>query len=466
MTSMNAVPTPDGAGNEIQRLSRKLRQKIRSWTNDDLTAVSQSMRVEETHLPRLLTLTITVLSGSTALFLLWAALTPVKELARTEGQVLPSGYTQLVQHLEGGLVNAILVHEGDLVQKDQLLMQLDGAGLEEDFKEQQALVNALTLQVERLRALLEGREMNFSGFGVTPSAIAEQQRMLNEMRNTQLSERRVLEEQISQKKITITRLSQALGTARSTLGVVGESKNIYEGLNDKGLATRSLYLKKQEEFLNSQGEVNNYAKQLEESRSELVEFERRREALAGQQRDTAYAELRKAEADLAQGREALKKRNNRVSRLDVRAPVMGYVKGLKVNTIGAVIPAGQTLMEIVPVDETLIVEARISPQQIGRVMVGQEVRVKVDSYDYVRFGAIEGKLESISAMTFTDDSKRQEYYKGRVRLSHTYAGSEPTQHRVMPGMTVDADIITGEKTVLGYLLKPIQVAASNALTEH
>ncbi len=451
---------------QMRLLMSKLRVQAKNWFVDDLQVVSQSMRVEETKLPRLLTLTVGVLSSATLLFILWAALTPVKEIARTEGQVLPSGYSQLVQHLEGGLVSEILVHEGDFVQKDQLLMQLNGAGLEEDFKEQQALVNALSLQVERLRSFLEKRPMDFAGLQVSQSEIAQQQRMLEEMQGTRASERAVLDEQIEQKKITITRLVQSLATARSTLGVVNESKNIYAGLNEKGLATRSLYLKKQEEAYGRQGEVNSYSKQIEEAKRELNEFESRREALSGQQRDSAYSELRKAESELAQALESLKKRDNRVARLKVRAPVMGYVKGLKVNTIGAVIPAGQTLMEIVPVDETLIVDARILPTQIGRVTPGQEVRVKVDSYDYVRFGAIEGTLESISAMTFVDETKRQDYYKGRIRLKHNYAGPTPGTHLILPGMTVDADIVTGEKTILGYLMKPIQVAVNNAMSEH
>ena len=459
----NAIPSYS-IGHQFAVLRSRWHSYAERWFNDDLTTATQSMQVEESHLPRLLTLMVTILSGATILFIVWAAMTPVKEIARTNGQVLPSGYSQLVQHLEGGLVHAIYVKEGDFVQKDQLLVQLDGAGLEEDFKEQQALVDALAMQVERLHALLENREMRYPE-NIKPQVIADQKRMFDEMKATQATELSVLDAQIEQKRITISRLSQSLGTANSTLGVASESKNIYAQLNAKGLATRSNYLVKQQEVLARQGDVNSIAHQIDEAKHELTEFEQRRQALAGQQRDSAYSELRKAEADLAQATEALKKRNDRVDRLEVRSPVMGYVKGLKLNTIGAVIPAGQTLMEIVPVDEKLIVEAHISPQQIGRVMPGQHVRVKVDSYDYVRFGVIEGTLESISAMTFPDEVRHQDYYKGRVILSRNYAGPTPGKHLIMPGMTVDADIVTGEKTILGYLMKPIQVAVHNSMSE-
>jgi adhesin transport system membrane fusion protein len=452
-------------GRQVSLFMHRVAQVYAQWSQDDVGEASQSMVLKETHLPRLLTLTMATLSVAILVFFIWAACTPVKELARTEGQLLPSGYSQLVQHLEGGLVREILVHEGDFVQKDQLLMRLDGAGLEEDYREQQALVESLSLQAERLQALLENRAPNFTALSKSTAAISEQQHMYETTRDAGGSARAVIDEQIAEKQKTIARLKQSIGTSTNNLGVAKENSSIYADLNSKGLTSRTNYLKKEQELNTQQGELNSLNGQLEETKRELGEYTRRREALAGQQRDTAYTELNHVRSELAQATQNLKKRNDRVGRLEVRSPVMGYVKGLRVNTIGSVIPAGQTLMEIIPVDEQIIAEARILPQQIGRVAVGQEVQVKVDSYDYVRFGTIPGILESISAMTFTDEIRRQDYYKGRIRLSKNYAGSTPNTHPVLPGMTVDADIVVGEKSVLGYLLKPIQIAMHNALTE-
>ena len=456
---------PFSFGRQVHMTARQWRGTYRKWFSDDMNSVSQSMAIAETKLPRVLKLSIITLSSATGLFVLWAALTPVKEIARTEGQVLPSGYNQLVQHLEGGLVRNIVVHEGDFVQKGQLLVELDGAGIQEDYNEQHALVEALSLQAELLHALIDNRAPNFNAIAASASTRAQQQHMYETMRDSRSYERAVLEQQIAQKQIALNRLGQSLGTARSNLKVARESRSIYETLATKGLLARTTVLKKQEEFNTRQGDVNSVGQQLEEARGELSEYRHRLEALTSQQRDSAYNDLHKVEIDLSQANENLKKRNDRVGRLEVRAPVQGYVKGLRINTIGAVIPAGQTLMEIVPVDEKLIVETRILPQQVGRVAIGQQVQVKIDSYDYVRYGAIPGRLESISAMTFTDEIRRQDYYKGRVQLSRNYAGNQAGIHAVMPGMTVDADIVTGEKTILGYLLKPIQVAIHNALTE-
>lgn len=450
---------------EIHSPFRYLRQQFSSYFIDDMSGLSHCAAFQETALPKLLTLTLVTLSVATFGFVAWSAITQVKELARTEGQVIPSGYNQLVQHLEGGLVREIRVHEGDFVQKDQLLVRLDGAGTEEDLREQKARVLGLTMQRERLRALLENRPSDFSAIAASEAQVKEQKDMFDTTASAKTSERGVLEEQITQKETALTRLQQLLATAQSNLALSAESRAIYAKLAQDGLTARTTYLKKQAEYNQSKGEVESIARQKEEAQTELSEYKRRLAALSAQQRDSAYTDLHRIESDLAQETEMLKKRQNRVERLEVRAPVMGYVKGMKLNTIGAVIPAGQTLMEIVPADEQLVIELRIMPQQIGRIAVGQTVHVKVDSYDYVRFGTIEGKLQHISATTFADESKRQDYYKARVQLERNYAGAVPGQHTLIPGMTVDADIVTGEKSVLAYLLKPIRSAMHHSLTE-
>lgn len=449
----------------IRTMPRYMRRVLSRYFIDDMAALSQSAAFRETPLPKLLKLSLTTLCVATFGFVLWSAVTPVKEMARTEGQVVPSGYSQLVQHLEGGLVRDILVHEGDFVQKDQVLVRLDGAGTEEDAREQEARVLSLSLERERLRALLDDRKPDFSGLDASDTQIKEQQKMFDTALQARAHERAILEEQIEQKDIAIRHYKQSLGTAYSNLSLSGESQSIYAKLEKEGLASRTAYLNKRTEYNSRKSDVESLTRQKEEAEKMLTEYRQRLDTLAAQQRDASFSELHRVESELAQQTEMLKKRHDRVGRLEVRAPVMGYAKGLKINTIGSVIPAGQTLMEIVPVQDQLVVELRILPQQIGRVTPGQTVYVKVDSYDYVRFGTLIGTLESISATTFTDEMRREDYYKGRVKLQKTYAGNIPGQHKIIPGMTVDADIITGEKSVLSYLLKPIRSAMYNSLTE-
>ncbi len=148
----------------------------------------------------------------------------------------------------------------------------------------------------------------------------------------------------------------------------------------------------------------------------------------------------------------------------MRAPVRGVIKGLAVNTIGGVIQPGQTLMEIVPLDEALVVEARIPPQYIGNIRIGQPVQIKVSTYDFSRFGTVEGKLSSLSATTFAGQ-EGDRYYRGRIVLDHNYVGTQAGRNMIMPGMTVMADIVTGRKTILDYLLKPIHRSLMTAFSE-
>ena len=465
MPTSSALDNSFTLRSQLAQFRAAWRTGSKGWASDDMQAESHALSLPETRLPKLLKLTIFCLSGSALLFVGWAAVTPVKEVARTEGKVVPSGYSQLVQHLEGGLVQGILVHEGDFVRKGQELVQLDGVGMEEDFREQQALVEALALQAERLHAVVEGRKPDFSSLSRNQSTISEQRRMYDSTVGSRDSERAVLNEQIAQKHSVIKRLRQELQTAQSNFGVAKENQQIYNRLSGDKLVSRTAVLRTQEEMNSRQGDVNRLSRQMQEAAQELTEYQRRRDAQGASQKDAAYSDLHRVETELAQARENLAKRSNRVGRLLVRAPVMGYVKGLRLNTIGAVIPAGETLMEIVPAEEQLVVEARIMPQQVGRVEVGQQVQVKVDSYDYVRYGSIPATLESISAMTFTDEMRGEDYYKGRIKLSRNYAGPNSSANPVLPGMTVDADIVTGEKTVLGYLLKPIQRAMQNAMSE-
>ncbi len=180
-----------------------------------------------------------------------------------------------------------------------------------------------------------------------------------------------------------------------------------------------------------------------------------------------YLETRQArdqaESELNQQKEVTKRLQDRVERLEVRAPVAGLVKGLKLNTIGEVVKPGDPLMEIVPTAETLVVEAHIPPADIGHVAVGQKVKVKVSSFDYGRFGAVDGTLEFISATTF-DGANNEKYYRGRITLKQNHVGTHE-EMKILPGMTVQAGIITGSKSVLGYLLKPVQRAMADALSE-
>lgn len=426
--------------------------------------ISLSFYLPEHYRPRAVYWAAVMLSVGLFGLLLWSMLANVSEMARTEGEVVPDGHVQVVQHLEGGIVTDILVKDGDRVSKDQLIVKLNGAGTEQDLAELMARQGGLELQAERLRAFIHQESPKFTEINAPESMKREQMRMFQDMLLARQSEREVIQHQIAQRHNALARLETERKTIAGNAGIARESRNIQKTLLDKGLTSRTLYLKRQEELNTMEGKGSSLSREIAQANQEISEFDQRLKALDTGSRDRAWQELERIRSELAQNKENLTKLNNRVGRLEVRAPVDGYVKGLKLNTLGSVVGSGQTIMEIVPLDKPMVVEIKISPNDIGHVAPGQPVQIKVDAYDYVRYGIAEGTLESISATTFVDNDNAT-YYRGRVVLAEHVLHSNGKDLPIIPGMTVDANIVTGSKSIFSYLIKPIRVAADTALTE-
>lgn len=431
----------------------------------DLRYLTQTPLLEEMYVPRVIRTALLSFSIAILLFIGWASFTLVNETAKAKGEVVPSGYVQIVQHLEGGIIREILVKEGEFVSKGQLLLRLDGAGTDRDLSELEARQMALKLQAERLRAFVEGRAPAFGNIpNANAAAIAEQQRIFDSMMDAHGKEGDVLRNQIIQKKQEHEALQQRLATVEQSIRLVREARDIQKSLHEKGLTSRFRYLEKEEALNALMGEKQQVISNIGRAAEQITEYENRLASLSASNQDESWQQLDQMESEIAQNQEMISKYAGKVDRLEVRAPVDGLVKGLEVNTIGGVIAAGQKLMEIVPYNQQLVVEVRIRPGDVGHMNIGQPVQVKVHAFDYARYGAIQGSLEFLSATTFLDETGKS-YYRGRVRLQRNYAGNDPRQNIIMPGMTVDADIVTGKKSIIAYLLKPIHNAAATAFTE-
>lgn len=431
-----------------------------------LRYLAQTPLLEEMYVPRVIRTALMTFSAAILIFIGWAAFTQVNEAAKARGEVVPSGYVQIVQHLEGGIIREILVKEGEFVSKGQLLIRLDGAGTDQDLSELEARLRGLRLQAERLRAFVDNRAPAFDGMTNSNSAeaMAEQQRIFESMMDSRRKEADVLKNQLVQKKQEHEALQQRLATTESSIKLVREARDIQKDLTSKGLASRFRYLEKEEALNSLMGEKQQIVSGIASAAEQITEYENRLASLSARHQDESWQQLDAVESEIAQTQESVVKYKEKVERLEVRAPVDGLVKGLEVNTIGGVIAAGQKLLEIVPYNQQLVVEVRILPGDVGHMSIGQPVQVKVHSFDFSRYGAIKGSLEFISATTFLDENSKS-YYRGRVRLQRNYVGNNPEQNIIMPGMTVDADIITGSKSILAYLLKPIHVAATTSFTE-
>ena len=430
-----------------------------------LNYLSHSARLQETlpsHMARATTIMISI---TVFAFVGWSGFTNINEVARAPGEVVPQGFQQIVQHLEGGIVNEIMVEEGKLVNAGDVLVRLKASGAHEDLGQIEEKQLSLRLQRERLKAFVDDRTPDYTLFTTADKEqINNQERMYAAMLESRQTERNVINEQVKQKENNIRALQSRAGAISKNLSITRDLLNRKAQLESDGYVSRVSYLETQQEANALSGEGQQLYAQIQEARSALKEYKDRLASLDSKFRDDAWRQLEAVENEISQNEKISEKMKGRVDRQEVSAPVRGLVKSLAVNTVGGVVAPGQTLMEIVPLDRPLVVDIRISPRHIGHLTVGQPVQVKVSSFDYSRYGAITGTLEYISASTF-EAGQGERYYRGRVTLSQNYVGKDPDKNIIVPGMTVMADIVTGDKTILQYLMKPIRNSIQMAMTE-
>jgi len=428
--------------------------------------LAQSVILEEAGSSILIRAAMIAISLVICAFLFWAGITDVDEVAVTTGEIIPTGKVQSIQHLEGGIIAEIPVQEGELVEKGQVLLVLEPSGPVSELNQIKARKVALELQVERLRAIGTMREPDFSFVSPEYKDMVDDQLTIYEgQQNAHIERQQVVIAQIEQKKQELALLDEQEGTLSRNADLLLEEFLLREDLYKKGLTTKIAYLDSKRAVNDARGELSNLIVDRQRTTDSLSESRKRLTELDTDSREQALTQMGVVTNELAQVVQSLEKLYDRVRRLKVQSPVRGYIKGLKVNTVGGVIPAGAIVMEVVPLDEELVVEARINTRDVGHVELGQPVKVKVTTYDFARYGGISGELKEVSATTFIDDATGDPYYKGIVTLDRNYVGFDPEKNQVLPGMTVQADIKTGRKTLLEYLLKPIVSSVKTSFKE-
>lgn len=418
--------------------------------------LAQAVQLEESGTSPLVRFTMLVVSLATIAFIIWSALTTIDEVALTEGTVIPNGSVQQMQHLEGGIVQEILARDGQLVEEGQPLLRLSPAQALADLDQTRAREASLLLKAERLRAFVEGRQPDFSIVGPGYERLAQDNmgiyRAAVQARETA---RAVILSQLEQKRADLNLLEAQHRTLRDQVDSLAEELRIREELVGKGLVTRITYLDNKRELSRVKGELARIIGQTVSAREAVVEIESRLTDNQSTLMRQTMDEMGVAVNELAQVQESIGRLEDRVQRLVITAPARGYVKGLVVKNVGAVIAPGALVAELVPVDNDLKVDARITTRDIGHVKVGQPVRVKVTTYDFARYGSVLGTLQAISASSFVDEKKGEPYFKATISLERNFVGETQGRYVITPGMTVQAEIITGEKTLLQYMLKPV-----------
>ncbi|GAB6051586.1 HlyD family type I secretion periplasmic adaptor subunit [Magnetospira thiophila] len=447
-----AAPSPKHM--KIQRGDRQIRY------------MAQSVLLEESGTARLVRLAIFLIAGVVTAFVVWSAFTRVDEVAVAQGQVVPSGSVQVVQHLEGGIIRDILVEEKTLVRSGQVLVRFDPAQAQAELAQVQARQASLELRAERLKAFAQLREPDFAPWLPRyERQVLNQQAIYEQQIKTLQAQQDVLRNQLQQKKSSLNTVREQQKSVRSQLKLLEEELEMRKTLVAQGLTSKVLLLNVKREYATTQGELSRLLGQEAGTLEEVLEVENRLLDQDSSLRQDALTELGTVSAELAQVERSVEQIEDRVRRLEVISPVNGFVQDMKIKTVGAVLPAGGVLMEIVPVDDILMVEAKISTRDVGHMNVGLPVKVKVTSYDFARYGSVEGILQSISATTFLDPNDGTPFYKGMVELAKPFVGERAGENPILPGMTVQADVITGHKTLLEYLLKPIFVSLQQAFHE-
>ncbi|MDO8606309.1 MAG: HlyD family type I secretion periplasmic adaptor subunit [Phaeospirillum sp.] len=448
--SLVNVPNPGNLPEPVAPAKPQIKMSSRQSRH-----LAQAVVLEESGTSGLVRFTMLVASATTAAFVIWAALTDVPEIASAEGSVIPSGQVQSIQHLEGGIVQDVVVKEAEIVEAGQVIIRLNPAQAISDLEQTRAREATLLIKAERLRAFAEERQPDFSGMPQGyDRLISDNLAIYASQAQARDTARSVISSQVDQKRSDIQLLESQERSLREQLGPLQEEMNMRQELVAKGLVSRVVFLDTKRELSRVQGEVSRLIGQEITARSALTEVENRlidsRSALQKQTMD----ELGVAINELAQVQESIGRLEDRVKRLEIISPVRGIVKGLAVKNQGAVIQPGGQVCDVVPIENDMKVDAKINTKDVGHLKVGQPVKVKVTTYDFARYGSVHGKLTKLSASSFTDE-KGTPFFKGVIELDNNYVGATPGRFMIHPGMTVTAEIITGDKTLLQYMLKPI-----------
>ena len=397
--------------------------------------------------------------------IIWGSFAEIRELAVAHGQVAPSGLVKLVQHLEGGLVEDIFVSEGQIVEKGAPLVGLRRHSADSDLSQRRVRVAQLMLKKQRLSALIEDRSPDFGDLVEQyPELAKEQLEVFIKSRESLSKEERTLRSRVMQRKTEISGLRNELESLERQVGIKQEQLGIRQRLLDEGYTSRRSYLDSKSDFENARsraisvrGRIETGNERLEEAHSELNKM--KAEVLR------SYSEERsKVAAEIAVLKHEVSKHQDRVDRLQVRAPVKGIVQQLVPHAVGEVVKPGDIVAKIVPLDERIVAEVQVEPKDIGHIRVGQPAELRISTFDPNIYGVIIGQVERLSATTFQKDNG-DPYFKAIIRLDRSYVGSETNRNLILPGMVVQADIITGAKSLIKYLLKPVYRSLNSAFSE-
>lgn len=399
-------------------------------------------------------------------FLIWASCSRIDEITRGEGQVVPTQEIQVVQSLEGGILAELLVAEGEQVKKGQILMRVSDVMYASEERGAEAKDAGLRAKKARLTA-----EANGQDFAI-PADIAEKwpdiarnERALYESRQQELKNAKaILQDKITSAESGLSETAAQISRLQNNAGLLQQELNITSEMVKQQAVPKLDEIRLRRELSDTQGQVKAQQEKQEGLKAELSAAQNQLKDQDDKFRSQSLGELAETETQIAQLSESLKSIGDRVSRTELRAPVDGIVNNIALKTIGGVIEPAHKLIEIVPTDDELKIIAKVRPNDIAFLKVGQPVKVKISAYDPQRYGALDGKLVRIGANS-VNDREGNIFFEIEVRTDKNFLGKPDHPLPITPGMVAHTEVITGKRTIMEYMLKPILRARDRALRE-
>ncbi|MGR5194403.1 HlyD family type I secretion periplasmic adaptor subunit [Vibrio rotiferianus] len=398
-------------------------------------------------------------------FVIWSVVTQVDEIAKAKGAVIPEGEKQVLQSEIGGKLKQILVKEGQLVEKGQPLVEFDATFQRTALEELQSQQVTLLASIERMNALLDNREPNFGEFEIDfPEIVSQQKAQLNAQKGLYFQKRIVLEKDSEQLAEQLRSVEKSLPSYTKELNATKQELNILEKGYKAGNISRLRVLEMRQKLASIEQKIEEARGKKSVLLKQADSNDQKIEQLLAEAKAQVSEDRSKAVSDLSALNARVRSSQAKLTNTMLVSPLQGLVQSLPSTQNGSVIQPGGTVVEIVPVGGKADFKARLSPRDIGFVSVGQPTRIKIDAFDYSRFGALKGEVESISPTT--SQSERGEiYYEVVVSIETPYFRDNPESFSILPGMTGEVDITTGEKSVFQYLWKPIYTNVSVAFGE-
>ena len=415
-------------------------------------------------------LTIYLVGGLLVAFVVWASLTEVEEISRGDGKVIPAGRTQSVQAAEPGVIKEIFIQVGQIVANGDLLVRLDDTTTTSSLGETEARVRALqarTARLEHEQQGLDNREFDCPAqvMESAPEICENEEKLLKARVENYFNTRSVLQQRLVQRQKELAEAHANRERLKGNLTLSQSELDLITPMVKRKLVAKTELIRSQRDVNELTGQLNTVEETIARLVGAVTEAELQLKELALQLQQEALAEKTTALAELSVLQETARGASTRVARTDIRSPVDGVINAMHVNTLGSFVQPGSVIAEVVPTSEELLVEARITPRDVAFIHPGQKALVKVSAYDFSIYGGLDGEVVTVTPDSIVDQKTGEPYFEVRVRTGKSHLERNGKKFAITPGMICTVDILTGKKTILNYLLKPIVKARHEAFTE-